>query len=124
MVIQTRARSGWMLVKIRSSRSPCDGRVGNESKCSRSFRECSERLTPRFLDRPEACEVDSPFRGVPIQQRQHEADGTLGIAAHDLVHAQSQIAVVLGDPFQAIFERTIADVFVIRGVNLFLRHQE
>src|SRR3974377_1511904 len=38
-VSQIRDRSGWMFTKIRKRRSPCEGRVGEEPKGSRSSRD-------------------------------------------------------------------------------------
>ena len=40
-VTQTRFSDGLMLVKKRRIRAPLVGRVGNESKCSKSLRACS-----------------------------------------------------------------------------------
>ena len=45
-VSQTRDRSGWMFTKIRKRRSPCEGRVGNESKCKQVVARMQGNLRP------------------------------------------------------------------------------
>ena len=78
----------------------------------------------RFFDGAKAGEIDLPGSRVLFQQRQHEGDCASRVFAHDRVYPIALGGVVLVNAFQAILDRTITDVLVVRRVNLFLRNEE